>query len=348
MGCRNPLVALAAIRGHDAQAGPREVEAVGAFLGDRDLGEDLLAGRDGHVWIMVEVDEPVRVFEHQHVIVGKVRDVKEGFVLGLDAEDRMAVGMARGGDDRDRAVEDLIAVFMDNQVRLECVERAADILDHLLNIVGAVRFREVGFLAAPEVDFLFEHVDGRVGEEDLTATGEAADVVDVRVAEQGVGHVFEIDTDGVHRIGEPAPVLVLVGAETGVDENHFLILTQQQDINVERHVVRTFADGHEGLGHLGTFVWRPHFLCYTFGESAVAVADGPRLELADREFIDVRIRNRLLCDRITRGVGRGLGGAEGGRNRQGGEGGAKASEELTAGVFGEGLFHGGMTLVLAD
>ncbi len=267
--------------------------------------------------------------------------MKQGFALGLDAEDRMAVGMARGGDDRDRAVEDLIAVFMDDQVGLERVERTADILDHLLDVVGAVRLREVGLLTAPEVDFLLEDVYGRVGKENLTATGEAADMVDVRVAEQGVGHVFELDADGVHRVREPAPVLVLVGAETGVDEDHFLILTQEQDIDVERHVVRTFADGHEGLGHLGTFVWRPHLLCYPFGESAVAVADGPCLELADREFIDVRIRNRLFRDRITCGVGRGLGGAEGGRNRQGGEGGAKASEELTAGVFGEGAFPWG-------
>jgi len=348
MGGGNPLVALAAVRDHHADTRPGEVEAVGALLRGGDFAKDLLAGGDGGLGVVVEVDEPVRVFEHQYVIVGEVGDVQEGLPVGFDAVDCMTVGMARGGDDRDRTVENLIAVFMDNQVRLERVEGAADILDHLLDIVGAVRLREVGFAAAPEVDFLFEHVDGRVGEEDLTATGEAADVVDVRVAEQGVGHVFELDADGVHRIGEPAPVLVLVGAETGVDEDHFLILTQEQDIDVERHVVRTFADGHEGLGHLGLFGLGPHLLRYALGEGAVAVADGPRLELADCEFIDVRVGDCLLGDRIAGGVGRGLGGAEGGGNRQGGEGGAKATEELTAGVFGEGFFHGVMTPVLAD
>ena len=111
------------------------------------------------------------------MVMGQIGEVQERLTIGLDAVNRVAVGMARGGEDRDRAVEDLVAVLMDDEVRLERVERAADVLDHALDVVGAVRLGEIGFLAAPEVDFLLEDVDGRVGEEDLAAAGEAAKTI---------------------------------------------------------------------------------------------------------------------------------------------------------------------------
>ncbi len=72
MGGWNPLVTLATVGGHHAQARPGEVETKGALLRGSDFGEDLLPGRDGRIRIVVEVDEPVRVFEHQHMVVGEV------------------------------------------------------------------------------------------------------------------------------------------------------------------------------------------------------------------------------------------------------------------------------------
>jgi hypothetical protein len=30
-------------------------------------------------------------------------------------------------------------------------------------------------------------------------------VIDVRVTEEGMGHVVEVDPDGIHRVGEPTP-----------------------------------------------------------------------------------------------------------------------------------------------
>ena len=135
----NPLVALAAIWGDDPKAGPGEVESEGAFVGERELGKDLFAGGDGGRWVVVEVDEPIRVFEHQYVMVGKVRDVEERLAVRLNAENRMPVGVAGSGDQGNSAIEDLISVLMDHEIRLQRVECIADVLNHLLDVIGAVR-----------------------------------------------------------------------------------------------------------------------------------------------------------------------------------------------------------------
>ena len=90
-----------------------------------------------------------------------------------------------------------------------------------------MRLREVGLLAAPEIDFGLQDVQGGVGEEDATLAGKPADVVDVRVAEQRVRDLLGLDIHfrRCHRLGEPAPRVAFDWAEAGVDEDDFLILT---------------------------------------------------------------------------------------------------------------------------
>ena len=217
------------------------MESVDSLAGGGDFGEDFLSRCDGDIRVVIEVDKPFGVFEHQHVVVCEVGDVQERFAFGFDAEDRVAVGVARSGEDGDQAVEDLLAIFVDDEVRLQGVEGVANIMDHLGDVVRAVGFREVGFLGAPEVEFLTKHVDGGVWKKNFPSAREAADVVDVRVAQQGVGHIGEGDADGIHRIGKPAPSCFLVWAETGVHENDFLVFPQEQDVHVECHVIGAFA-----------------------------------------------------------------------------------------------------------
>ncbi len=69
MRCGNPLIALAAIGDDHAEAGPGEMEAVDALAGDGNFGEDFFSRRDGDFRVVVEVDEPVGILKHQHVVV---------------------------------------------------------------------------------------------------------------------------------------------------------------------------------------------------------------------------------------------------------------------------------------
>ena len=273
----------------------------------------------------------------------EVGEVEEGLAFGLDSIDGMAVGVAWGSEDRDRAVEDLVAVFVQHQARLEDIERITDALDHALDVVGAVRLREVGLLAAPEIDFGLQDVQGGVGEEDATLAGKPTDVVDVRVAEQRVRDLLGLDIHfgRGHRLGEPTPRVAFDWAEAGVDEDDFLILTQEEDVDVERDVVGAFAAIDKRLGHRCGFILREHLLRHAVLEGAVAVADGPGLELADGELVDVGIGDLLARQGLRFGL-HSIGGGERGREAEGGERGAEATEvaeEVTAGVFGEGLFH---------
>lgn len=64
-----PLKSLAAIGDDHAEAGPGEMEAVDALAGCGDLGEDFFPCGDGDFGVVVEVDEPVRILKHQHVVV---------------------------------------------------------------------------------------------------------------------------------------------------------------------------------------------------------------------------------------------------------------------------------------
>ena len=89
------MVALATVGYHDAQTGPWEVEAVGTLFCGSDFCEDFFARRDCNLRVVVEIDEPVRILEHQHMVVGEVGDVEERFTSGLDAIDCVAVGVAR-------------------------------------------------------------------------------------------------------------------------------------------------------------------------------------------------------------------------------------------------------------
>jgi hypothetical protein len=57
----DPLVALAAVGDHHAEAGPGEVEAVDALAGRGDFGEDFFSRRDCELRVVVEVDEPAGV-----------------------------------------------------------------------------------------------------------------------------------------------------------------------------------------------------------------------------------------------------------------------------------------------
>ena len=153
--------------------------------------------------------------------------MQEGFAFGADAEDRVAFRVAWGGEDGDRAVEDLVAVFVDDEVGLEGIEGVADIIDHRGDVVRTVGFGEVGFLGAPKVEFRAKHVDGGIGKKDFSAAREAADVINVRVAEHGVGDIGEGDPDGIHCVGKPAPSSFLMGTKTGVDEDNFPVLPQE-------------------------------------------------------------------------------------------------------------------------
>ena len=273
----------------------------------------------------------------------EVGEVQEGLAFGFNAVNRVAVGVAWGGENRDGAVKDLVAIFMEDQTRLEDVEGITDALDHPLDVVGAVRLREVGLLAAPEIHFGLQDVECRVREEDASLAGEAADMVDVRVAEERVGDLLRLDAHfrRGHRLGEPAPRVAFDRAEAGVDEDDFLILTQEEDVDVERDVVGAFAAIDKRLGHRCGFILREHLLRHAVLEGAVAVADGPGLELADGELVDVGIGDLLARQGLRFGL-HSIGGGERGREAEGGERGAEATEvaeEVTAGVFGEGLFH---------
>ena len=325
-----PLISLAAIGYDHAEAGPGEMEAVDSLAGAGDLGEDFFAGGDGDLRVVIEVDEPFGVFEHEHVVVCEVGDVQERFALGFDAEDRVAVGVTRGGEDGDRTVEDLVAVFVDDEIGLQGIEGVADIFDHRGDIVRAVGFGKVGFLGAPEVEFFTQHVDGGVGEKDVSSARETADVVDVRVAQQGVGYLGEGDADGIHRIGKPAPCGFLVRAEAGVDQDDLLVLAQQQDVDIKRHVIGAFPESGEGLGHLGSVGRRPHLVGHAFRERAVAVADRPGFEFPDGELVDVGVGNRFFRDRLACCIGRGFFGGQRGRKSEGGEGRAQAPDEIAA------------------
>ncbi len=207
--------------------------------------------------------------------------MQEGFAFGFDAEDRVTIGVAWGGEDGDRTVEDLVAVLVDDKIGLQGIEGVADIFDHRGDVVRAVGFGEVGFFGAPEVEFFAEHVDGGVGEKNFSAAREAADVIDVRVAEHGVSDIGEGDPDGIHRVGKPAPVRVLVGAEAGVHEDDFLVFPQKQDVHVERYVIGAFSESGERFRHLRSIGRWPHLVGHALGESSVAIADRPRLEFSD-------------------------------------------------------------------
>ena len=174
---------------------------------------------------MVEVDEPRWILEHQHVVVGEVRHVQEGLAIGFDAENRMAVGVAWSGDNGHGAVEDLVSVFMQHQIRLKGVERVTDILNHPLDVIGAVRVAEVGLRAAPEVHFRFEDVDGGVRVKNLIIICKATDVVDVGVRKESMRDLLGRDPDGVgsHRFSEPTPGGIVVRAEASVEEQDFFI-----------------------------------------------------------------------------------------------------------------------------
>lgn len=237
------MISLASVGDDHADAWPGEVETVDALAGRGDFGEDFFPCGDGDFRVVIEVDEPFWVFKHEHVVVRQVRDVKEGFAFGFDAENRVSIGVARGGEDGDRAVEDLVAVFVNHKVGLEGIEGVANVFDHRGNVVGAVGFREVWFFRAPEIEFLAQYVDGGVREKDFTSARQAADVVDVRVTEQGVGDIGEGDADGIHRVGEPAPGGSLMRAEAGINEDDFLVFPQEKNVDIERHVVRAFAKG---------------------------------------------------------------------------------------------------------
>lgn len=98
------------------------MKAEGTFLRCGDFSKDFFTRRDSNHWVMVEIDKPVRILKHQHVVVCKVGDVEEGFASRLDAKDCVTLCMARCGQDGDCSVEDLVAVLVDHKIGLKGVE----------------------------------------------------------------------------------------------------------------------------------------------------------------------------------------------------------------------------------
>ena len=304
------------------------MEAEGARLVGGHPGEELLAGLDRGLGVVVHRDGPADVLEHEQVVVDDVADVDEGFVPGADLEAGVAVGVARRGDDLDRIVEEFLAVLRDDQLVLEDVEVAADRLDHVRQRpLVALRLGEVGVGAAPEIILLLEQVDLRVGEGRLIPVDEPVEVVGVRVAEEPRRHLLALDAEGAEAFLHPAEVHVRVAlAEARVDEGDLVADAQAQDVHVEGEGVEPLAMEDHRLLHLGPVGLGPHQV-EPLAEEHVPVADGEGFDGPDLELVDVRV-GRALHRRLGRLLGGQAGGPGGG---QAGEGEGGGAEELAAG-----------------
>ena len=68
--------------------------------------EDLLPGRSGQLRVRVEGGGPLRVGEHQYVVVDRIRDVEEAFLAGDNLHGDVARRVSRSPHDLDASMED--------------------------------------------------------------------------------------------------------------------------------------------------------------------------------------------------------------------------------------------------
>ena len=265
------------------------MKAVRTFVRGRELGEEFRARVDRDLRFVIEGDAPARIPEHQRVVMRDVHEVHERLAAGAHTEERVTAGVARAGDDVDRAAEEGIAMLHELEVGLEHVELVAGILDHAgERALGAFRPGEVGYGRPPEVDLLLEAVHCGVRKDPCVPRDESADVVDMRMAEECVCDRVRRDADGRERFAHPSAVGILPRAEAAVEDRDLVALPDDENIDVERQHIRAFAMGEQVVLHRGAITLRPHE-GESFAQRHVAIADRPGLDVADGEAVDERI-----------------------------------------------------------
>ena len=232
-------------------------------------------------------------------MVDDVADVHEGFIAGADLKAGMTIRVARGGDDLNGVMEELLAVLHDDELLLEDVEVLADGLHHVgQRLLVALGLGEVGVRSAPEVIFLLEEVDLGVRERGLVAVDESIEVVGVRVAEETGDDLVRRDTGLAESFGQPTEVRVgMTFAETSIDQSHFLADLQPHDVDVKRERIEALAIEDHGILHHRAIRFGPHQV-QALTEEHVAIADGEGLDLADLELVDERVGRALNGSRL--------------------------------------------------
>ena len=175
-----PAVACACLD-DKTDTGKREVkaEAAGAFGGG--FGPEDFARLDCLLGMVVKVDGPVGIREHEEVVMSEVHEVEKLFPTGLDAKGGVPCGVAGRGFDGDETVEQS-GLFL--RVRLEHAIEGVEVVAHHCHHFGevllvALGFGKIGFVCAPKIDFRLEQVDLGIGKDDLVVAHEAVEMIAV-------------------------------------------------------------------------------------------------------------------------------------------------------------------------
>src|SRR5688500_10364444 len=129
------------------------------------------------------------------MVVRHVHQMVQRFAPVLNPEHTMTIRVARGRLKGDRTVQDLVAVSMLLEIWLKNIEGATYIADHVWDVVPTMRFGEVGFCRAPEVDFRLHHSQRGIRIDEPTLADESADMVGMTVAEDRAGHLLGRNAD---------------------------------------------------------------------------------------------------------------------------------------------------------
>ena len=207
--------------------------------------------------------------------------------------------MARGRDDLDRVMEELLAVLHDDELILEDVEILADGLHHAgQGLLVALRLREVRVRAAPEVILFLKKVDLGVRKRRLVAIDEAVEVVRVRMTEDAGHDLVRRDADLAEPLSHPTKIRIGVTfTKAGIDEGDFLPDLEAHDVDVQRQRIEAFAIQDHGILHHRTVSLRPHEI-QALPEEHVPITNGKGFDFADFELVDERIGRTLRGRRL--------------------------------------------------
>lgn len=116
-------------------------------------------------------------------------------------------------------------------------------------------------------------------------------------------------------------------------------MPQQQDVDVEGHIIGTLSQGNKRFGHPWLLGRRPHLFRDALVEGSISVADRPRFKVTDPECVDIGIQYRFFGKRISGGIRVGLGGNERGWHTQRGNSSTETADKPATGMVVLFFFH---------